>query len=296
MLVILCTSGLEWALQHVNYRYDMQFEEVDVNNIHQNDVADSSSFSRLDFDDEFQTRGVGVNARAGVIVRPLPFLRVSLSATTPTWYNLRDRYFAALTSNFDGDDITYGLEAENNPEGEYRYTLITPFKATVGIMAIYKKVGFLTADFDVIDYTSTRLVAKDVAGTPIGVDPFEAANASIQENFKFSYNLRIGAEARYNIMRFRLGFAKYGSALKKEARQFFEFATTELKNIPGSRLAYSGGIGIKQRNYYIDFTYVRDISWNRQLLYTLQDPSKFSPDLISKRVSNSFLMTIGFTF
>ena len=288
--------GAGVGLQDLNYRYDMRYEESDINNIHQNDVADSSSFSRLDFDDEYQTRGIGFNARAGIIVRPLPYLRVALSATTPTWYNLRDRYYSALTANFDGDDITYGLEDENNPEGEYRYTLITPFKLTAGVMAIYKKIGFITADVDILDYSSTRLVVKDVDGTPIGVDPFEAANASIKDNFKFSYNLRVGAEARYKIMRFRLGFANYGSALKKEAREFYEFSTTELKNIPGSRLSYSGGIGIKQKNYYIDLTYVRDVSWNRQLLYTLEDPAKFSPDLISKRVSNSFLMTIGFTF
>ena len=73
-------------------------------------------------------------------------------------------------------------------------------------------------------------------------------NQTIKNKYGSSYNLRLGGEAILDVMRLRLGYALYNSPFKNEAI---------VVDYDNKATVYSGGIGIKQDDYFIDFGFAR---------------------------------------
>jgi hypothetical protein len=170
----------------------------------------------------------------------------------------------------------------------------------VGVMALLGKRGFVSADFDYIDYTSAKF---KTTASPLSsyYYSFNDENRAIRDLFAGAYNLRIGGELRFGgIGRARLGVARYGSILKKDYLSYFVFPVDPVapitKNLPGGKQLFSLGLGIKQKSFYLDLAFVHEVSSERRLVYTLADPKAYSPELIQHTSSNNIYMTIGFTF
>ena len=287
--------GIGLGIESLKYSYELSYNEVDVNNLHQKDVLpDSTAFSELSFYDYHLTKGSGLCARIGVIVRPVDMFRVGLNLQAPTIFSLDDTYYSDVTAKFDNDPLTYGINADDNQEGIYSYKLSTPFKAGAGAMALFKKYGFLTADFEFIDYSASRFAGDNSPNS--GIADFTEQNQAIRDLFNTSYNIRFGGELRYSALRFRLGIANHASVLKKDALSYLDYNTGAAMSISGNRRFYTGGFGIRGDSYYLDFAYVREVSENRQLFYNTDDPALTEPELITKKLFNSALLTIGFTF
>ena len=281
------------GIEGLRYSYNMGLKEIDTYDIHNSWANDSTPFNNLNMTDSYDTRGSGVNLKAGVIMRPTDFLRVGVSFTSPTWYSMTDTYRTEIEGELDGDPSSYSA---NEPIiGVYSYKLSTPYKVTVGAMYTLKKLAFLSADFEYTDYTSARF-SSDVSPNSNFYYDFQTENNNIQQYFSGAYNLRVGGELRLGPGRIRLGYANYGAILKDEYLEYVEYPTANKKSLPGNRQFFTGGLGFKQQSFYIDLAYVQEMSADRRLLYTAADPSQYSPELINTNTTSNFYMTIGFTF
>lgn len=275
-----------------NYSQQYRHKEEDVNDIWDNNSEDSLTLNQLEFLDIYSTRGTGFNARAGLIVKPLDFFRLGLSVTSPTVITMRDAYLTQLNVSYDNSPAEASDEL---PEGSYRYRLVTPLRVTLGAAAIYRKLGFVSADFEMVDYTSTEFRSSFDVGSS-GYYSFEDENQAIKDNFGLGYNLRLGAELRLGAARLRGGFARYAAVLSPDAQFYFDPVTGNSAKINASRRFLTGGFGIKEESLYLDLAYVHELSADREILYTVADPAEYSPELINRNSNSKFLLTLGFTF
>lgn len=280
------------GIQGLRYDYALNFRENDINDVHNSWANDSVPFNSLIMDDGFSTRGSGINLRIGTIFRPTDFLRVGLSFTSPTWYNLTDNYATDIEGYLDGDPTTY--ESINGQQGVYSYNFRTPYKVTAGAMLLIKKLAFVSADFEYTDYSTARFSSAASVGSGFYYD-FANENNNIREYFAGTYNLRLGGEMRLGIGRIRAGYANYGTVLKKDYL-FYVDSSGNADILPSNRHLFTGGLGIKLESFYLDFAYVREMRADRRLLYSLNAPNEYSPELINRNTASNLYMTIGFTF
>lgn len=285
-------AGASVGIRGLRYSSEFTFGEDDINNVHRSYAFDGTPISTLTFSDIYGVRGTGFNLNVGIIARPIDQLRVGVSIQTPTWYSMSDEYVTEITSTFDNDPQVYGLQPLN---GIYTYNFNTPFKVTVGAMGLIGKFGFISADFEYLDYSAGKF-KSDVSPSSSFYYSFTDENTDIRQQFASAYNLRIGGEARFGPGRFRLGYSNYGSIVEDEYLDYVNYQTGVINKINGTRRIISTGIGLKQKSYYIDVAYAREYNTDRRLAYTVQDPNEYSPELLNQVTTNLFSMTIGFTF
>jgi hypothetical protein len=284
--------GATIGIQDLKYNQNMEISESDPHNVHASWANDSIPFSSLTFTNGFQTKGTGFNLRIGVIGKPTDFLRIGASVSTPTVLSLTDAYYSQIEGYLDNDPAA---KSKDVPDGAFNYSLTTPFKATVGGMVLFGKRGFLSGDFDYLDYSTGKFKSDGKPGTSYYYS-FRDENLAIQNLFSGAYNFRVGGELRFGPGRARAGFGNFSSILKKQYLSYYSYPNNEVRNLKGGKQVFSLGLGLKQKSFYLDLAFVHEVSSNRRLLYTLADPTAYSPELISKISTNNFCMTIGFTF
>jgi hypothetical protein len=255
--------GLSLSFPSIRYNEESNFSEQDSQDL--SSAADPDfNFDSYRRSESLTTRGNGFNLKFGFIYKPIEFLRIGGAFHTATTYNLTDSWSAQMTSYFEnGDRYISSL-----PEGNFDYRITTPMKAMGSIAVVLPKFGFITADYEYIDYSTARLRADD--------DDFFNENAVVQDKLGIGNNIRIGAEFRRDIFAFRLGSSYYGSPYVDE---------TTL----GARMGYSAGIGVREKDYFLDFSFNHQQQEDNLYLYA---------DALSKvkYKANQFQMTLGFKF
>jgi len=252
--------GASMGFPSIRYEEESQYSEKDVQ--HLNNYFDS--FTRSEY---LTTKGSGFNFKFGFIYKPVEFIRIGAAFHTPTTYNLTDTYSAKMTSAFDQAS---GLSA-TSPDGTYDYRLTTPMRILGSVAVIIGKIGLVSADYEYVDYSTSRFRADDYT--------FFDENNTIQNTLTSANNLRFGTEWKYGVFAFRAGTSFYGSPYKNETTR-------------GARMIYSGGIGIHEQNYSLDFAFSHQLSKDDYYLY---DSSLVSAAKITSS-SNQFLMTLGMRF
>ncbi|MBT9392987.1 outer membrane protein transport protein [Hymenobacter sp. NST-14] len=198
---------------------------------------DGTSFASLSQRDNLQTKGGGINARLGIIYKPIEAVRLGASVQTPTYLRLTETYNASLDARFDKpvtvDGNTYLSASSALDPNIFDYAVTTPFKATAGAAFVLGKFGFLSGDVEYIDYASANLSNWNGRGD------FGADNDAIRSLYTSAVNVRLGGEARLDIFRLRAGFAHYGSP--------YQSSTPDR-----SRNYYTVGAGLRQNNFFLD--------------------------------------------
>ncbi|WP_187262862.1 OmpP1/FadL family transporter [Pontibacter beigongshangensis] len=243
----------------------------------ESDADPATGFTNMQLRDEFSTRGAGINLRLGAIYRPVDALRIGASIQTPTSYSFDESYATSLVANHS--DISGEQRAVQDP-GQFSYGLTTPLRATGGIAYFLGKLGFISADVEYVNYAGMRFREKDSDFGSSG-SYFSSVNTRIKDTYQSALNLRIGAEARYEIFRFRAGYALGGDPYKASG-------------LDGSTNTFTLGTGIRLQNYFVDIAYA-NTSMN-----TLYSPYTFnsgaSPEInIDDRLTN-VVFTLGFNF
>ena len=221
------------------------------------------------------TTGTGVNLKLGIIVRPAEWIRMGVSIHSPTLYsNMHDDYKNSISSSLENIPTS----RQESPDGSYDYTLVTPLKATGSVAFIIAKTGLISADYELVDYSGSRFDATDAS--------FSEVNDAIRSKYKANGNLRIGGEYRWNAISFRAGYGLYGSP----------FNTSEkTKGSDYSKTYLSGGLGIRDRNYFIDLGYVYSQSNEYYQPYTLQNNVVVAGSK-NDVVNHNFVVTFGVKF
>jgi long-subunit fatty acid transport protein len=216
-------------------------------------------------------------------VKPADFFRVGLSYTTPVRLNLKDEYSYGLSTVVGGTNYNYDAKERTD---YFDYNLVTPSKLTVSAAIIHPKLGFISIDWDQVDYKSARLTASNYE--------FINANAAVKSNYTIANNVRIGAELKYKNSRFRGGYAYYGSPFN---------ASSSGINLDKPTQSFSGGLGFLfpsvdnySSDFFIDGAMV--YTWNTyyQTPYQLIEKGKTSYSSENQFTMMNFIVTAGFRF
>lgn len=246
-----------------NYSEEMVFEE--------RDEADSiANFKSFTLSQTLDTKGYGINFKAGVIVKPTDWLRIGAAVHTPTAFTFSDTYSSTMYSDLEGG-VTYDF---NSPLGAYDYNITTPFRAMGSLGFIIKKYGLINVDYEYVDYSDMHLNASNNT-------VFANVNADIRTKYQPAQNLRVGGEFRLDPVAFRVGYALYGSP----------FSSSEI-NKNATHSSYTGGIGFRAKKYVFDAAYVLTKYSDFNYLY---DPNIVDP-VKDDHVTSSFILTFGIRF
>jgi hypothetical protein len=247
-----------------------------------------TAFGSLTLREDVQTRGAGINARLGVIYRPVDALRLGASVQTPTYSELVETYSTSLDVTYDtpitlSDGSTRNSGDARYPAEDLAYTLTSPFRATGGAVVVLGKSGFLSADAEYVNYGKARLGYDDNNSTALSPDDLGPANDAIRNQYQSAMNLRLGGEARFDVFRVRAGFAHYGDPYKNSSR------------FDRSQNFYSAGLGLRQQSFFLDVAGVYSSGQQAYTPYTLANPQKTPVvDVKDKRFTTT--LTAGFLF
>lgn len=199
------------------------------------------------------TQGVGINLKIGAIVRPVPELRLGFAYHTATYYNMTDVFFASMSTSGLIDPKT--LKPYNpNPyfddgEGSTDYQLKTPSRLLYSVAYQFGDKGFLSLDWDVVDYGEIAL--KDIDGLPYG-----ETNKNMQNDFRAASNIRVGGEYRLtDNVSLRAGAAWYQSPVKSvlEDNNYVTTAgTTPQYGVEKDTYYVSCGVGYRTGAFFLD--------------------------------------------
>ncbi|MEO8412786.1 MAG: aromatic hydrocarbon degradation protein [Ginsengibacter sp.] len=274
--------GATLSFPFLNYNRESYYKESDASG------STTNNFNYFEVNETLQTKGIGVNAKLGVIYKPVEDVRLGLAIHTPTAYQLTDRYSTEVITDLDG----YGgagvkkqstLDLNNGQQLESKYNLTTPLKVIASGSYVFREVadvrnqrGFLTADIEYVNYKGTAFKAAD-KNDAVSKDYYSSLNKVIDNLYNNAFNVKLGGELKFNTYMFRLGAAYYGNPYKNETASLYKV---------------SGGLGYRNKGIFIDLTYVYTLNKNVNYPYLLQDKPN-TPAYI-KNNGGGIIATIGF--
>lgn len=272
----------------VNYKSSMQFTESDTSSNNMN------GFRSFDYRDNFQSTGVGFNVKLGAIYKPQEFIRIGLAVHSPSLIFMRDEHTASLTSNLEtpsGQAETFSESSNtftNNQPGIAKYLQTTPWKAIISGSYVFREVenvekqkGFITADIEYVNHKSSRFGSDAETPTQGEKDYYKALNEVVKDQYKGSFNFRLGGEVKFNTIMARLGAAYYSNPYKDAA-------------FKANRMLLSGGLGYRHRGVFIDLTYVHNLIKDANFPYRLEDRANTYAS--TKQTMGNIVATVGWKF
>ncbi|MEJ5963262.1 OmpP1/FadL family transporter [Pedobacter immunditicola] len=272
--------GASVGIISVRYGYDSEFLEGGVStllpqaNPEPGDPVAGDSYD-LSYRQSQTTDGSGINGKIGIIYKPINSFRIGATFQTPTWMHIEDVYSEVLDTRFNANTLF-----SNDPSNSvFQYNLRTPYKGSVGASVILGENGLITADVDYIDYSSIRFTNAENNYEPTTISN---NNLDVQDFYTDAFNYRVGGELRFDQLTLRAGFGINGTPYKDDETKKFE---TKF---------YSGGLGYRVNQYYIDVAYQRSETNNTFSPYVLNDFSEPVADV--KLNKNNVFLTFGVRF
>jgi long-subunit fatty acid transport protein len=223
------------------------------------------------------TTGSGINGRLGLIYKPINEVRIGATFQAPTWMHVEEDYAEVLNTRFSQGGQSAGSVFSNVYNSNFNYNLRTPYKASLGGSVIIGQNGLLSADIDYVDYASTKLSVSDGYS-----DLISENNQYIKQNYKSAINYRIGGEYRIDDFTLRAGYGLNGTPYKSDDKNVFDVKY------------YSGGLGYRFNQYYVDLAYQRTETTNTFAPYELNNFSE--PVATAKVARNNVFLTVGVKF
>lgn len=261
-------TGITIGIPILNYEEQRSYSEID-------DMDTIPFFDKLNFNQNLSTSGTGINVKLGFIYRASQAFRVGGAVHTPTFYSLTDNYQNTLDYNYTVNGNA-ALGQAQSPEGVFDYRLSTPWRMLGNMGFIMGKTGFISAEIEWVDYSTSTFNFTSEATNAEFREAQRAVNTDIENQFTDALNVRVGGEYVVNIFRLRAGYGLSGT----------EYAGDDL----WSR-SWSAGLGIRERNFYIDLGFRRFIREEVYIPYA----TSAAPELKvrTKRVQDLFALTLG---
>jgi hypothetical protein len=246
-------------------------------NVYREDAKDLSDieYNYWQFKRNFEINAAGINLKAGVIVKPVNFLRFGAAIHTPTWFNgVEDKFYATMECDYKTGDFirTMTEDPEYGYDPMIKYNLQTPFKAIASAAFIAPGVGLLSFDYEFVDYSQAKFETEDFEE-----DAYDEVNQTIKKWYRPTHNFRVGGEVKLNpYCSLRAGYAVYGNP-DKDIKLDIE------------RQIGSFGVGFGNEDFFFDLTGAYHFYQTSKMLYDGQ-----FYDLKNKYVYVT--MTFGFRF
>lgn len=269
----------------LNYEKKSFFNETDAAGSHNN------RFDYSRYSETYTSSGVGVNLKLGLIVKPVSQVRLGFALQTPSFYNLKDKVSASMTTNTDtlGNPPTTSVTSatiNNAPDDYYKYNITSPWRFLASGSYVFHEVedvtkqrGFITADVEYVTYGSPHFSSSD---QNVSNDIYKNVNDAVKQIYKGAFNFRVGGELKFNTLMGRLGFAYYGQPYRDQ-------------QLKAHRMNLSGGLGYRNKGIFIDLTYVQALNQDVNFPYRV-DPPRQNTYAMLKESSGTVLMTVGFKF
>ena len=266
------------GIQTLYFKRKRNYQENEFLDV--NGVADPLIDSFV-LEDRLVARGAGLNTSFGLIVRPVQMLTVGIFYQSPTFLTVNEESDFTLRSNWrnvsyedlNNDGTVFDLQGDVDPFvsqiTETKYKIRTPSKLNLGTTVFLGKLGFISGDIEMVDYSNAELQSGDFS--PLG------DNQEISNNYKSVVNYRIGAEFRMDDIRLRGGLALYPDPTGQgNKRDFVTF-----------------GVGYRSSDYFIDLALVNSKFQQAYQPYSLGDADLVvSSDIRTTRIA----ITAGFNF
>ncbi|MEO6893552.1 MAG: aromatic hydrocarbon degradation protein [Ginsengibacter sp.] len=274
------------SIPFLNYSRNASYKESDATN------NPNNNFNYFEANESLTTKGVGINAKLGIIFKPVENVRLGLAFHSPTTYQLTDNYTTGVITDLEGYGGA-GVKQQNSTDLpitggqplESKYNLTTPWRAILSgtylfgsnLEDVQTQKGFITADLEYVDYKSTSF--HDVNNSQDDVDYYNDLNKTIDNLYKSTINARLGGEMKLNTFMVRLGGAYYGNPYQSESSDVVKV---------------TGGIGYRNRGIFLDLAYVYTMVKDENYPYLLQDKPNV-PAYLKNNYGN-VVATIGFKF
>jgi hypothetical protein len=272
------------GISFLDYKRTATFDEVDASDVLNN-------FDFASFSENLSTKGMGFIVRAGLIYKPVEYVRLGLALHSPSIFSLTDKYNTSVTANTENykNELTQTSEfLTGSANAEFKYMLLTPYKI-IGSASyvlretedVKKQKGFLTADIEYVNYRASAFEPLEAdANSPSVTDYLKQLNRAIENAYKGTFNFRAGGELKFTTVMVRLGAAYYGNPYKN------------LVGEKGSKFQASGGLGYRHKGFFVDITYVHTIGKDVHTPYRLQYAS--TPLARIKANTGNAVLTVGF--
>jgi hypothetical protein len=277
--------GGSLGIAFLDYSRSSTFDEADAT------TNPNNKFDFATVNEDLSTKGVGINLRAGLIFKPVEYVRLGLALTTPTIYSLTDKYSSDITTNtetYKGQFEQTSQFLTGEPKAIFKYNMLTPYKITGSVSYVLREIedvkkqkGFLTADIEYVNYKSSKFEPTEAdLDDQSTVDYLKQLNKAIDNAYKGAFNFRVGGELKFTTIMARLGAAYYGNPYK------------DLVGEKGSKFQGSGGLGYRNKGFFIDLTYIHTFGKDIHTPYRLQ--SGLTPLATIKSNTGNAILTVGF--
>jgi hypothetical protein len=268
----------------VSYDRKSIFDEVDAT------TNANNKFDYATFTENFSQKGAGIILRGGLIYKPVEYVRLGLSLHSPTLLTITDKYNSEITTNTESYQGEYTQTSQfltGDVNSIFKYNLITPYKIIGSVSYVLREIedvkkqkGFLTADIEYINYKSSSFMELEADRDNTAVVSYlDDLNKAIDKAYKGTFNFRAGGELKFTTIMVRLGAAYYGNPYKNIVGE------------KGSKFQASGGLGYRNKGFFIDLTYIHTIGKDVHTPYRLQ--SGLTPLARIKGNTGNALLTFG---
>lgn len=269
--------GATLGIPSLRYKKKTTYSEYDNSGNNNND------FDNFTYTETLDTRGNGVNLKLGAIYKFNEVFRAGASFHTPTYFSLTDIQNRNIVSNTENFKQSLGytdgpVTRIDAPTNEYEYSMTTPWRGVISAAAIIAKKGFITVDYEFVNYKSARLHFDDIdAGYETSV------NDGIKGMYKGASNIRIGGEVNLDLLMVRLGFGYYGSPYQNTTMN-------------AERMDVSAGIGFNFDDWRMDIGYIRSMYTQDEMPYTVGYSNIIAPTANINNSLNNVALTFAFKF
>ncbi len=310
--------GVDFGIVDMNYSMTAMWGENLQNAVVDNPEGTSNSTATWKMTNSYNASGNGFNIKVGLIYRPIQELRLGLSFASPTWYSINESYIASTDFRYSANnpDINADYAVTNGGEwGLNSYNFRTPWRITASAAGVIGSSLIVSADFEWQKYNKMRFYDGSGNGygggyddwgwgwdypyyapaakisTPVfNTDPWYATNADIEEYYKTTTTIRVGAEYRVT-PRFsvRAGYAHVSSPVHKVAKDgsmlIYTSGTMPNYRMDNSTDYVTCGLGYNFDHFYIDAAYVNKYQSSEYHAYT---PDPANPQIPSPTSKLSF--------
>lgn len=222
--------------------------------------ANPGNFNSFVYNNSLKVTGSGLNLKLGAIYKVSDNVRLGASFHTPTIYNLTDEYSDGIVTTRNNTQHILSIDNGQVVGNRFDYSLITPWKAVASASFVLKDIGFVTVDYEYVDYKSMRYLYSDGIDNATGYtyqQEQDAINHDISKTYQGASNVRIGAEGivtQYFML--RAGFGYYGNPYASNGYN-------------SQRIDISGGLGFHFDNFFADIALVHSAYQGQELPYSI---------------------------
>lgn len=248
-------------------------------------------FYDMQYDYEYSASGSGIYGKFGIIVTPGNGLRFGAAIQTPTSTMITENWRESGATTYS--DPTFDMSSES-PLGEYRYKLISPFRANFGAAWTFGNIGLVSVDYELCDYSTMKFKEIDMQS-----GEFDTQNSDIKDLMGMSHMLRAGVEIK-PISQFAIR-AGYGLTTSPE-----KYVGEDGGIKYSGAMTHKGSFGL---GYNSNGSFFADIAasytrYANEYIYPYDDYIfddsgnivTYTPEILNRRGLWNVMLTLGFRF